>query len=137
MARLLAIDFGRTRTGIAVTDSLQIIANPLTTIPTKELMTFLIDYCKREKVEKIIIGKPFQTSGQPSETMKYIEPFIRRLQVELPSIPIQMYDERFTSVLAHRAMIDGGMKKHDRQNKANVDKIAACIILEDYMTSNY
>ncbi len=136
MGRLLAIDFGRVRSGIAVTDVLQITANPLTTVPTNTLIEFLTDYCTREPIDKIIVGQPRRMSGQESDSMRYINPFVGRLRNVLPQIPIVMYDERFTSVLAHRAMIEGGMKKSDRQNKANVDKIAACIILEDYLTSN-
>lgn len=133
MGRLLAIDFGKARCGVAVSDSLQIIANPLDTIATKEIISFLVSYCQLEQVDKIIVGLPKQMSGEDSESMRYIKPFVGRLKHAIPNIPIEMYDERFTSVLAHRAMIEGGMKKKDRQNKANVDKIAACIILEDYM----
>ncbi len=133
MGRLLAIDFGKARCGVAVSDSLQIIANPLDTVATKEIISFLVSYCQSEQVDKIIVGLPKQMSGEDSESMRYIKPFVGRLKHAIPNIPIEMYDERFTSVLAHRAMIEGGMKKKDRQNKANVDKIAACIILEDYM----
>ena len=133
MGRLLAIDFGKARCGVAVSDSLQIIANPLDTVATKEIIPFLVSYCQSEQVDKIIVGLPKQMSGEDSESMRYIKPFVGRLKHAIPNIPIEMYDERFTSVLAHRAMIEGGMKKKDRQNKANVDKIAACIILEDYM----
>lgn len=136
MGRLLAIDFGRVRSGIAVTDVLQIIANPLTTVPTNTLIDYLTNYCTTETVDKIIVGQPKQMSGDDSDSMRYITPFVGRLRNALPHIPIVMYDERFTSVLAHKAMIAGGMKKSDRQNKANVDKIAACIILEDYLTTN-
>lgn len=133
MGRLLAIDFGKARCGVAVSDSLQIIANPLDTVATKEIIPFLMSYCQSEQVDKIIVGLPKQMSGEDSESMRYIKPFVGRLKHAIPNITIEMYDERFTSVLAHRAMIEGGMKKKDRQNKANVDKIAACIILEDYM----
>lgn len=133
MGRLLAIDFGKARCGVAVSDSLQIIANPLDTVATKEIFPFLVSYCQSEQVDKIIVGLPKQMSGEDSESMRYIKPFVGRLKHAIPNIPIEMYDERFTSVLAHRAMIESGMKKKDRQNKANVDKIAACIILEDYM----
>jgi putative Holliday junction resolvase len=135
MGRLLAIDFGKVRSGIAVTDILQIVANPLDTVLTKDLLTYLMSYCNNEQVDKIIVGEPRQMSGEQSDSMRYITPFVGRLKHALPQMPIVMYDERFTSVLAHRAMIDGGMKKKDRQNKANVDKIAACIILEDYMAT--
>ncbi|MBR3565484.1 MAG: Holliday junction resolvase RuvX [Paludibacteraceae bacterium] len=133
MGRLLAIDFGKARCGVAVSDSLQIIANPLDTVATKEIIPFLVSYCQSEQVDKIVVGLPKQMSGEDSESMRYIKPFVGRLKHAIPNIAIEMYDERFTSVLAHRAMIEGGMKKKDRQNKANVDKIAACIILEDYM----
>lgn len=128
MSRILAIDYGRKRTGIAVTDPMQIIANGLTTVPTGELMDFLLDYMKREKVERIIIGHPKQMNNQDSESMKYIVPFVNRLKKVLPDVPLEMVDERFTSVLAHQAMLAGGLKKKDRQNKALVDEISATII---------
>lgn len=111
MSRILAIDYGRKRTGIAVTDPMQIIANGLTTVPTGELMDFLLDYMKREKVERIIIGHPKQMNNQDSESMKYIVPFVNRLKKVLPDVPLEMVDERFTSVLAHQAMLAGGLKK--------------------------
>jgi putative Holliday junction resolvase len=133
MGRILAIDFGRKRTGLAVTDPLRITANPLLTIETKELMAWLTDYFKREQVDEIVIGHPTQMNGAESESMNYIRPFMGNFQKQFPDKPITMYDERFTSVLAHRAMIDAGMKKKDRQDKAVVDKIAACIILEGYL----
>lgn len=133
MGRILAIDYGRARTGLAVSDPLQMIAGGLATVPTKELERFIADYLSREKVSTIVLGKPMQMNGEPSETWRYIEPLARRLQAAHPSVEVTFYDERFTSVLAHRAMIDGGMKKSDRRNKAVVDKIAATIILEDYL----
>ena len=129
MARILALDYGRKRTGIAVTDPLQIIANGLTTVATHELMTFVKEYVSKEDVEAIVIGQPRQLNGQDSESMRYITPFVNRLKKELPLMPLVMFDERFTSTIAHRAMIDGGMKKSDRQDKARVDAIAATIIL--------
>ena len=135
MSRILAIDYGRKRTGIAVTDPMQIIANGLTTVPTGELMDFLLDYMKREKVERIIIGHPKQMNNQDSESMKYIVPFVNRLKKVLPDVPLEMVDERFTSVLAHQAMLGGGLKKKDRQNKALVDEISATIILQSYLES--
>ena len=135
MSRILAIDYGRKRTGIAVTDPMQIIANGLTTVPTGELMDFLLDYMKREKVERIIIGHPKQMNNQDSESMKYIVPFVNRLKKVLPDVPFEMVDERFTSVLAHQAMLAGGLKKKDRQNKALVDEISATIILQSYLES--
>lgn len=135
MSRILAIDYGRKRTGIAVTDPMQIIANGLTTVPTGELMDFLLDYMKREKVERIIIGHPKKMNNQDSESMKYIVPFVNRLKKVLPDVPLEMVDERFTSVLAHQAMLAGGLKKKDRQNKALVDEISATIILQSYLES--
>lgn len=133
MGRILAIDYGRKRTGLAVTDMLRITANPLLTIETSELMNWLTDYFTKEQVDEVVIGHPTQMNGQESESMNYIRPFLGVFKKTFPDKPITMYDERFTSVLAHRAMIDGGMKKKDRQNKAVVDKIAACIILEGYL----
>lgn len=137
MGRIMGIDYGRKRTGVAVTDPLQIVANNLATVPTHTLMQFIKDYMAREQVERIIIGQPTQLNGEPSESMKYITPFVNRLRKELPDMPIVMYDERFTSTIAHQAMIDGGMKKSDRRDKARVDAIAATIILNDYLQSRF
>ena len=135
MGRILAIDFGRKRTGLAVTDVLRITANPLLTIETKNLINWLTDYFAHEPVDEVVIGHPTQMNGQESENMNCIRPFMGVFKKTFPDKPITMYDERFTSVLAHKAMIEGGMKKKDRQNKAVVDKIAACIILEGYLES--
>lgn len=135
MSRILAIDYGRKRTGIAVTDPMQIIASGLTTIPTHQLMDFLMKYVQQEKVERIIIGHPKQMNNEDSENMKNIVPFMNRLKKQLPDIPVELVDERFTSVLAHQAMLTGGLKKKDRQNKALVDEISATIILQSYMES--
>ena len=135
MARILGIDYGRRRTGIAVTDPLQIIANGLETVPTHTLMQYIKDYTAREQVERIVIGLPRQLNGEPSESMRYITPFVNRLKKEMPDMPVTMYDERFPSTIAHRAMIDGGMKKSDRRDKGRVDSIAATIILTDYLQS--
>ena len=135
MGRILAIDYGRKRTGLAVTDVLRITANPLLTIETNQLIAWLTDYFAHEPVDEVVIGHPTQMNGQDSESMNYIRPFMGVFKKTFPTIPITMYDERFTSVLAHRAMIDGGMKKKNRQDKAVVDKIAACIILEGYLES--
>ena len=135
MGRILAIDYGKKRTGLAVTDPLRITANPLLTIETKNLINWLKTYFEKEKVDIVVIGHPTQMNGQESESMNYIRPFIANYKKLFPTIPIQMYDERFTSVIAHQAMIAGGMKKKDRQDKAIVDKIAACIILEGYLDS--
>lgn len=135
MGRILAIDYGRKRSGVAVTDPLKIIANGLTTVRTCDLMDFLKDYMQKEQVERIIVGLPKQMSGELSENMKYIEPFVRNLRKQV-TVPVEMFDERFTSALAHKAMLDGGLKKKDRQNKALVDEISATIILQSYMESN-
>lgn len=136
MGRIIGIDFGRKRTGIAVTDPLKIVANGLTTVPSHTVVDFLVKYIEKENVEKIVVGLPKQLNGQPSENMQYITPFLNRLKKVLPQIPVVMYDERFTSTLAHKAMLDGGMKKKDRQNKEIVDTIAATIIINDYLQSN-
>ena len=114
---------------------LRITANPLLTIETKDLINWLTDYFTREQVDEVVIGHPTQMNGQESESMNYIRPFMGNFRKLFPDKPITMYDERFTSVLAHQAMLAGGMKKKDRQDKAVVDKIAACIILEGYMDS--
>lgn len=135
MGRILAIDYGRKRTGLAVTDPLRITANPLLTIETNGLIGWLRTYFAQEQVDEVVIGHPTQMNGQESESMNYIRPFMGVFRKEFPDKPITMYDERFTSVLAHQAMLAGGMKKKDRQIKAVVDKIAACIILEGYMDS--
>jgi putative Holliday junction resolvase len=135
VARILSIDYGKKRTGLAVTDTLQIIANGLTTVDTKELMDYLKQYVSREDVERIVIGEPKQPSGEPSENLARVKQFVARWKKEMPQIPIEFYDERFTSVLAHRAMLDGGLKKKARQNKALVDEISATIILQDYLES--
>ena len=137
MGRILGIDYGRKRTGVAVTDPLQIVAGALGTVPTHTLEQFILDYVAREQVELIVVGQPMQLNGQPSESMRYITPFVNRLRNELPDMPIVMYDERFTSTIAHQAMIDGGMKKSDRRDKSRVDAIAATIILNDYLQSKY
>ena len=133
MARILAIDYGRKRSGIAVTDTLQIIANGLTTVPSHTLINFLKDYIAKESVELIIVGLPRQMNYEESESMKYIKPFVNKLQKEIPNIPVEYFDERFTSRMAQQTMIDGGLKKKQRQNKALVDEISATIILQGYM----
>ena len=133
--RILSIDYGKKRSGIAVTDPLQIIANGLVTVSTSGLFDFLKAYIQREEVERIVIGKPMQTNGQPSENLQRVEQFVNRWKKAMPAIPIDYYDERFTSVLAHRAMIDSGIGKKARQNKALVDEISATIILQSYMES--
>lgn len=135
MPRLLSIDYGRKRTGIAVTDPLQIIPGGLATVDTCSLMSFLQDYVAREPVERIIIGKPMQPNGQPSENLVRVQQFVNRWRKAMPNIPIEFYDERFTSKLAHQAIIDSGLHKMARRNKALVDEISATIILQDYMAS--
>ena len=135
MARILSIDYGRKRTGLAVTDPLQIIAGGLATVSTSELFEWLQAYVAREQVERIVIGEPRQPNGQPSENLTRVQQFVARWRKAVPAIPIDYYDERFTSVLAHQAMLDGGLKKKARQDKALVDEISATIILEDYMRS--
>lgn len=135
LGRILAIDYGRKRTGLAVTDPLRIAANPLLTVPTAELANWLEDYFQKEKVDEVVIGLPTQLNGEDSESMLYIRPFMNLFRKRWPDIPLISYDERFTSTLAHRAMIDGGMRRKQRQDKAVVDKLAACIILEDYLES--
>lgn len=129
----MAIDYGRKRTGIAVTDVLQLIANGLATVPTHQLLQFVVDYVAREPVERILVGLPKQMNNEPSENMKYIEPFVRSLRKKLPGIPVEYVDERFTSVLAHQVMRVGGLKKKARQDKALVDEISATIILQTYL----
>lgn len=135
MSRIVAIDYGRKRSGIAVSDVLQLIANGLTTVPTHQLLQFVVDYVAREPVEKILVGLPKQMNNELSENQKYIEPFVRSLKKRLPSVPVEYVDERFTSVLAHKAMVDGGLKKKARQDKALVDEISATIILQSYLES--
>lgn len=135
MARLLAIDYGKKRTGLAVSDEMQIIAGGLTTVPTTELLDFLLGYVSREPVERIIVGLPKQMNNEPSENMRRITPFVNRLRKVLPDIPVELHDERFTSVLAQRTIIEAGIKKMARRNKELVDEVSATIILQSYMES--
>ncbi|TKG95938.1 Holliday junction resolvase RuvX [Puteibacter caeruleilacunae] len=135
MSRILAIDYGKKRVGLAVTDPLQIIANGLTTVASHEVFNYLREYFKQEEVECIVVGLPRQLNNEYSESVKYIEPFINGLRNKFPDKKIELVDERFTSVLAHQAMRDGGLKKKARQNKALVDEISATIILKDYLES--
>ena len=135
MARILAIDYGQKRTGLAVTDSMQLIAGALDTGDTKDLERYILDYVSREDVSTIVVGKPTQLNGENSENMKRVEPFFFRLKKLFPDKEVTYYDERFTSVLAHQAMLQSGIGKKARQNKALVDKISATIILEDFMQS--
>ena len=135
MARILAIDFGTKRTGIAVTDTLQIIASGLTTVPTKELLSFLKTYVLQEDVEMFLVGEPKQMDNTASESEAYILPFLSKLEKQFPNIPIKRVDERFTSKMAFQTMIDSGLKKNQRRNKALVDEISATLILQSYLYS--
>ncbi len=133
MGRILAIDYGKKRTGIAVTDELQIIASGLTTVDTKELLPFLIDYTTKERVELFVIGEPKQMNNTPSESEVLIVDFIKKLKKKFPETPVERVDERFTSKMAFQTMIDSGLKKKQRQNKALVDEISATLILQNYL----
>ena len=135
MGRVLAIDYGRKRCGSAGTDPLHIAANGLPTVRSCDLMDFLKDYCSKETVDLIVVGKPTTMRGEDSESARYIEPFLRRLNREIPRIPVERFDERFTSVIAHRAMIDAGLSKSRRREKELADKTAAVIILTDWLQS--
>jgi putative Holliday junction resolvase len=133
--RILAIDYGQKRTGLAVTDVLRITANPLLTIETRLLQDWLKTELAKGEIDTVVIGHPTQLNGEESDSMRYIRPFMDWFRKQFPAIPLVEYDERFTSTIAHQAMIAGGMKKKDRRDKAVVDKIAACIILEDYLST--
>ena len=133
MPRILAIDYGMKRTGIAVTDELQIIASGLTTIPSETAIAFLKDYFTKEKVGKVLIGEPKQMNGQTSESTEIIEKFVSKFKKEFPEMSLERSDERFTSKMAFQTMIDSGLNKKQRQNKALVDEIAATIMLQDYL----
>ena len=136
MGRILAIDYGRRRCGLAVTDPLRIVATALATIPPAELVAFLKDYMSRETVDEIVVGLPTTMRGEPSDSMRYITPALGRLRKEFPAMKFTMWDERFTSTLAHRAMIDAGVKKSDRRDKGAIDRMAAVIILNSYLSSS-
>lgn len=135
MGRILGIDFGRRRCGLAVTDSLRIVASGLATVPTASLIDFVRDYAAREGLDMIVVGEPRTLRDEPSESQRYLLPALARLRKALPDIPVVMFDERFTSVLAHKAMLDGGLHKMARRDKALVDEISATIILNDYLGS--
>lgn len=135
MARILSIDYGKKRTGLAVTDPLQLIAGGLATVSTYTLFDYLKNYLQHEEVERIVIGKPMQTNGKPSENLVRVQQFVNRWQKNMPQIPIEYYDERFTSVLAHRAILESGIGKKARQDKALVDEVSAVILLQNYMES--
>ncbi len=133
MGRILAIDYGRKRVGLAVTDDLQLIAGGLTTVHSKDVISFLKDYCQKEDVECIVIGEPFDMQHRASDASRYIEPFVRQVRKQFPHITVERIDERFTSQMAIQTMIDAGLKKKARQNKALVDTISATIILQYYL----
>jgi putative Holliday junction resolvase len=136
MGRILAIDYGLKRTGIAVTDPLRIIASPLDTVPTTELKIFLTRYLQKEKVDEFVVGMPKTLKNEDSEIVPFVKAFVEDLKNLYPDKPVHLADERFTSKLAQRALIEGGMKKKDRQVKENVDKVSAAIMLQDYMRFN-
>ena len=133
MGRILAIDYGRKRAGIAVTDPMQMISNGLTTVPAASIINFLKEYIAKEKVDAFVVGYAKQLDNTDSESMAYIKPFVKKLEKNFPDMPIHMVDERFTSKIAHQTMLDGGLKKKKRQDKALVDTISATIILQSYM----
>jgi putative holliday junction resolvase len=135
MGRIMAIDYGRKRTGLAVTDSLRIIATALETVPTTDLIPFIVAYAKREVVDEFVVGMPKTLKNEDSEIAPLVRIFVEELKKTFPEKPVHLADERFTSSMALRAMIDGGMKKKDRREKGNVDKISATIILQSFMES--
>jgi putative Holliday junction resolvase len=135
LGRILAIDYGQKRVGIAVTDPMQIIANSLTTVDTTKLLEFLTGYFAKEQVETLVVGLPKQMNNAPSQSMPYIEEFVKKFKDKFPQIPVVYVDERFTSKIAVQAMVQGGVKKQDRQNKALIDSVSATIILQSYMES--
>lgn len=135
MTRILSVDYGKKRTGLAVTDPLQIIAGGLATVSTSKLFDFLSDYLQREQVEEIVVGEPWQTNGRPSENLARVRQFVARFKKTYPNVKVSMWDERYTSVLAHQTMLDAGLKKKARQDKALVDEISATIILQGFLES--
>ena len=135
MGRILAIDYGTKRIGLAVTDPMQIFASPLGTVSPSEFDAFIEDYLKKEEVDAFVIGYPVQMNNQPSESVRHINPFIKKLKNKYPEKTIHLADERFTSQMAFRTMIDGGVKKKDRQDKSMIDKISASIILQSFLDS--
>ncbi len=136
MSRILSIDYGKKRTGLAVTDPSQIIANGLTTVDTQSLIVYLADYFSHEDVERVVLGLPTQTNGEPSENQRRVMAFLEKFKKKFPDMPVELYDERFTSVLAHQAILSSGIgKKRRQQDKGLVDEISACIILQSWMES--
>lgn len=136
MGRIIAIDYGRKRTGIAVTDTMQIIANGLSTVPSGEVTAFLKNYISSEKVELFVVGQPKQLDNKPSENMQHVAAFVNRLRKVIPEIPVEYMDERFTSVMAHQAVIDGGLRKKRRKDKDLIDELSAVFILQGYLEKN-
>jgi putative Holliday junction resolvase len=136
MPRILALDYGGKRTGIAVTDPLKIIATALITVPSNELLKFLQDYCQKEEVESFVIGYPVSLKSQPTDGTKLVENFVEKLKTTFPTIPVNLVDERFTSKMAMQSMIASGMSKKNRRVKGNVDKVSAVIILQDFLQQN-
>lgn len=133
MGRILAIDYGRKRVGLAVTDPLQIIANKLTTVRTHDIFDFLTDYFSKETIDLVVVGYPKTLMDEPSESIRYINPFLKQFQKKFPNVKLELVDERFTSKLAFQTMIDAGLKKKDRQNKELIDAVSATIILQSFM----
>ena len=133
MNRTIGIDYGRARVGVAVSDPLGIFASPLETVPSAKIIEYLQSYAVSETVERFVVGWPMNLNGQPAQAAADVEAFLKRLRMAFPQIPVELEDERFTSVLAHRAMIDGGMKKSDRRDKKSVDRISAAIILQSWL----
>ena len=136
MDRLIGIDFGRKRTGLAASDPLGIFASALETVPSAKIIEYLKKYSEKETITRFVIGYPLNLNGQPSEAAKDVDAFLPSLKKAFPDVPVTLEDERFTSVLAHRAMIDGGMKYKDRKDKTSVDRISAAIILQGYLDRN-
>lgn len=136
MGRILAIDYGRKRCGVAVTDPLKICASGLPTVRSCDLLTFVKDYCSREAIDFIVVGEPLDMKGNPSESMQYITPFVKQLRSVLPDMQVIFFDERFTSSIAHREMLAGGFTKSQRREKGRVDEMAAVLILTSFLESN-
>ena len=133
MNRIIGIDYGRKRIGLAVSDPLGMFASPLETVPPAKIIEYLKNYAEREGISLFVVGWPMNLDNTPAQSARFVEEFLRRLRKNFPDTPVELEDERFTSVLAHRAMIDGGMKKMNRRDKAVVDKISAAIILQSYL----
>ena len=133
MNRIVGIDYGRARVGVAVSDPLRIFASPLETVPSAKIIEYLKNYALSETVERFVVGYPLNLNGAPAQAAPDVDMFLRQLKKAFPGVPVSLEDERFTSVLAHRAMIDGGMKQSDRRDKKSVDRISAAIILQSYL----